>query len=193
MSTALQTPQLLAGVAAPLPALARAVAAAPLDARTPCADWDLGALVRHVLFWSPLLAAAGRRTTPTPVAATEAEVVVGEGALEAAWADVADAWSDPAAWTGSTTLGGPDPMPARMVGEMVVGELVVHGWDLARAVGVSPRWPDEVLAPVHEGVVGMAQQGRDMGIFGAEVPVPAGAPLLDRIVAVIGRDPGWTR
>lgn len=193
MSTALLPPQLLAGAAAPLPALARAVAAAPLDTRTPCADWDLAALVRHVVFWSPLLAAAGRRATPTPVAPAEADVVLREGALEAAWADVVDAWSDPAAWTGTTSLGGPDPMPAPMIGEMVVGELVVHGWDLARAVDMSPEWPTEVLVPLHTGVVGMAPQGRDMGIFGSEVPVPADAPLLDRIVAVTGRDPYWTR
>lgn len=193
MSTTLHPPHLLAGVAAPLPALARAIADSPLDARTPCADWNLAALVKHVLYWAPLLAAAGRRATPTPVAATEGEVVLREGALEAVWADVVDAWSDPGAWTGTTSLGGPDPLPAQMIGEMVVGELVVHGWDLARAVGTSPEWPDEVLAPVYEGVVGMAQQGRDMGIFGAEVPVPVDAPLLDRIVAATGRDPGWTR
>jgi uncharacterized protein (TIGR03086 family) len=84
-------------------------------------------------------------------------------------------------------------MPAELIGGMVVGELVVHGWDLAKAVGVVPLWPDDVLAFLHGAAAGMAQQARDMGIFGPEVPVPADAPVLDRIVAITGRDPGWTR
>jgi uncharacterized protein (TIGR03086 family) len=194
MPTALLPPALLTGAAAPLPAVVRTAAATPLDARTPCTDWDLAALVRHTLYWAPLLAAAGRRTTPTPVADSERAVPLDgwPAALDAAHADVVDAWSDPAAWTGSTSLGSPDPMPAEVIGGMVVGELVVHGWDLARAAGVRPEWPADVLAAVHEAAVGMAGMGRDMGIFGPEVAVPADAPTLDRIVAVLGRDPAWT-
>jgi hypothetical protein len=53
----------------------------------------------------------------------------------------ADPWTAPAAWTG-TTLMGPAPMPAAVVGPMMPAEFVLHGWDLARAVGA----PYEVLA-----------------------------------------------
>jgi len=38
----------------------------------------------------------------------------------------------------------------------------------------------------------MAEQGREMGIFGPEVAVPPAATTLDRVVAVSGRDPSWT-
>jgi uncharacterized protein (TIGR03086 family) len=195
MSAALLPAQLLIGAAEPLPAIAHAAFGTPLDAPTPCAEWDFATLARHVIFWSPLLAAAGRRATPTPVAESEAQVPLDDvsGALQAAWVDVVEAWSEPAAWTGTTSLGGPDPLPAEMIGGMVVGELVVHGWDLAKSAGVVPQWHADVLAYLHEAVVGMAPQGRDMGIFGPEVPVPADAPVLDRIVAITGRDPRWTR
>jgi hypothetical protein len=35
-------------------------------------------------------------------------------------------------------MGAPDPMPAEVIGGMVLGELVVHGWDLARTAGTCP-------------------------------------------------------
>jgi uncharacterized protein (TIGR03086 family) len=191
MPTALLPTQLMTAVAAPLPAIVQAAAAVPLDARTPCSDWDVAALVRHQLYWAPFLAAAGRRTTGAAIAPTEQDVPLDgwPAALDAAQADVVAAWTDEAAWTGTTTMGGPDPMPAAVIGNMVLGELVVHGWDLARAAGVQAHWPDDVLAPVLEAVRGMGPMGRDMGIFGPEVDVAADAPLLDRIVAATGRTP----
>lgn len=193
MPIALHPAQLPVQAAAPLSAIVRGAASASPTAPTPCADWDLAALVRHQLYWAPFLAAAGRRTVPTPVAPTEAEVSL-EGwpdALDAARTDVVTAWSEPAAWAGTTVLGGPDELPAPMIGGMVLGELVVHGWDLARAVGVRPEWSAELLQVVHSEMVGITPQGREMGIFGPEVPWPADAPLLDRIVALTGRDPHW--
>jgi uncharacterized protein (TIGR03086 family) len=174
--------------------IVRTAASAPLDTPTPCAGWDLGALVRHLLHWSPFLAAAGRRAVPVPIGASEQDVdLTGwPAALETAGADVAAAWSDPAAWEGTTSMGASDPMPAGTIGGMVLGELVMHGWDLARSAGTRPDWPAEVLNAAHDAVVGMAEQGREMGLFGPEVPLPATAPLLDRTVALTGRRPAWT-
>jgi uncharacterized protein (TIGR03086 family) len=182
---------LVADATAPLPEIVRAAATTPLTTPTPCAEWDLAALVRHVLFWSPFLAAAGRRTAPAPVAETEQAVAL-DGwpeALLAAQADVAQAWSDPAVWVGTTTMGGPDPMPAELIGDMVLGELVVHAWDLARTADFQPAWSAEVLAGTYKAVLGMAEQGREMGLFGPAVPTPVHAPPLTRILALTGRAP----
>lgn len=192
MDTALLPPaRLMAGALAPLPSIVRAASAVPLTTPTPCAGWDLAALVRHLLHWAPLLAAAGRRTDAAPVADSESQVSL-DGwttALPAALEDVADAWSSPAAWTGTTSMMSPDPLPAPMIGGMVLGELVVHSWDLGRAVGVEPEWADDVLAATHDAVLGMAEQGREMGIFGAAVDIAGDAPALHRIVAATGRTP----
>lgn len=194
MPSAVLSAQLLTGAVAPLPEIVRAAALTTPSAPTPCAEWDRAALVRHLLYWAPFLAAAGRQKSPVPVADREQDVdlVDWPDALQAAWSDVAAAWSHPAAWAGTTSMGSPDPQPAALIGGMVLGELVVHGSDLARTAGLQPRWPADVLRATHEAVAGMADEGRAMGIFGSEVPVPTTAPLLDRTLGLAGRDPAWT-
>lgn len=195
MSVALARTGLIAPAAAPLTEIAAAVTRVPLGSPTPCTDWDVAGLLRHVRYWTPLLAAAGARRPPTPIAAAEGDVDL--AGWQAAWVasldELVDAWSDPAVWTGTVALGGPDPLPAPMIGGMVLGELVLHGWDLSVAAGIRPTWPDEVLIAALDAVAGMVEQGRGMGVFGPEVPVAADAPLLDRVVALSGRDPGWAR
>lgn len=48
--------------------------------------------------------------------------------------DLVEAWRDPAAWAGMTEAGGVR-MPAEEMGVVALDELVLHGWDLARATG----------------------------------------------------------
>ncbi len=55
-----------------------------------------------------------------------------------------EAWREPDAWTGMTRIAGMDA-PAEMVGLTVADELVVHGWDVARATGQPYRCEPELL------------------------------------------------
>lgn len=183
---------LVATAAAPHAALVRAATRVPLDAPTPCGDWDLRALLGHLLHWTPVLAAAGRGE-PVALPAESADPVTGDwaDALNAARDRLADTWADPASWHGTVSLGGPQELPAPMIGGMVLGELVLHGWDLGRALGLEVEWTEDVLAAALGAVEGMAAQGREMGVFGPEVTVGQDASTLDRVVAVSGRDPGW--
>jgi uncharacterized protein (TIGR03086 family) len=86
--------------------------------------------------------------------------------LEAQTDRVVASWSDPGAWDGMTRMGSPMEMPAATSGGMVLGELVVHGWDLARATGKHPRWSDEVLEFTYDMAAKTAEQGREMGATG---------------------------
>jgi len=188
------SPALLIGTAAaPHAALVRAATRARLTSPTPCGSWDLHALLAHLLHWTPVLAEAGRGAPVAPPDES-ADPVTGDWAdtLNAARDRLADTWSAPAAWDGTVSLGGPEPLPAPMIGGMVLGELVLHGWDLGRALGLEPEWTDDLLAATLGAVEGMAAQGREMGVFGPEVPVGDDASTLDRLVAVSGRDPGWS-
>jgi uncharacterized protein (TIGR03086 family) len=91
-----------------------------------------------------------------------------------------------------TRAGGVD-LPGAVAGAVAADELVIHGWDLARATD-RPYDPDPAALRVsHDFLYAAASDPtRGGGIFGPVVPVPKDAPLLDRAVGLSGRDPGWT-
>lgn len=183
-------------VGGPLLGVVRGIKDTELGAATPCSDYDVRGLVNHLLFWGPSLEGAARKESVPPPAGSDTELdLVGAdwaAALEAQLGRTVAEWSRDEAWAGLTWMGGPDPMPAEVIGGMVVGELVVHGWDLARATGQRVDWDERVLDYVLEELAVSAQQGRDMGVYGPEVAVPASASTVDRILGLTGRDPGWT-
>ncbi|MEU7531859.1 TIGR03086 family metal-binding protein [Saccharothrix sp. NPDC042600] len=163
---------------------------------TPCSEYDVKGLAHHLLFWGPSLVGAGRKEAVPPPAAAEPDVepvADWPTALKEHVARTVEAWSEPDAWTGVTHMGGPMELPADLVGGMVVGEFVVHGWDLARATGQTPEWDAKLLDYLLVEVEKSARQGRDMGIYGPEVEVPDTAPTLHRVLALTGRDPHWAR
>lgn len=168
-----------------------------LDAPTPCADYDVAKLLNHLLFWGPSLAAAARKETVAPP--TESET--GTDLVGADWRDAVPAliestvaaWSRPEAWEGMTRMGGPDETPAALIGGMVVVELVVHGWDLARATGQHHDWDDDLVAFVHAEVGKTAEFGRELGAYGPRVDVPESSSTFDRMLGLTGRDPAWAR
>jgi uncharacterized protein (TIGR03086 family) len=163
-----------------------------LDAPTPCAGWDVRALVNHLLHWGPALVAAAGKEACAPGPQIDRTGGDWRARLRAQLGTTAAAWGDPAAWEGSTRMGGPMEMPADLVGGMVLGELVLHGWDLARACGVDPQWDDTVALRVYEEIARSADLGRQMGVYATEVPVPPDAPPLTRALGLSGRNPSWT-
>ena len=158
---------------------------------TPCAEYDVRGLLNHLLYWGPRLEAAARRLPAPPQDAGEnAADLVGADWLQRLTRQsegLAGALASPAAWAGTTVMS--MELPASMVGGMVLTEFVVHGWDLAVATG-QPNVCEPAVAQAALGVLAaMSEQGRQMGVFGAEVEVPPSADTLERALALSGRDP----
>jgi uncharacterized protein (TIGR03086 family) len=180
---------------------ASAVAAIGPDrwaAATPCADYDLRTLVDHLAWGAVLSRCAAERTPldrdwsnpqPPPFLAGLAPEQWAP-AIERELRVAADAWATPGAWDGDTVMG-TTPMPASLVGPMMLAEFAVHGWDVARTVGAPYEVPDELGRVVLVAVEGMATMGRDGGWYGPEVPVPDDAPAFDRALGLAGRYPAW--
>jgi uncharacterized protein (TIGR03086 family) len=74
-------------------------------------------------------------------------------------------------------------------------DLPQHGWDLAMATGQDPTIdPGEVelLWGSLSEAPSVWDWQRENGWYAAPIAVPADAPLQDRVLGLIGRDPGWT-
>jgi hypothetical protein len=81
---------------------------------------------------------------------------------------------------------------------------VLHGWDLARTTGqdetidpedVERLWSMTTAIPAElmEKYRTPGAFGPGVEVFGPEVKVPEDAPLQDRLLGLIGRDPGRRR
>ncbi len=173
----------LSNAAEAMAAVARTITDDQLANKTPCTEYDVRALVNHLLFW-------GRRRQRWP---KDVDLAAGDwrGRLLALLDDITSSWAPPSAWEGETSMGTPHTLPAPVMGDMIVGELAVHGWDLAVATGQRLELPADLLAHLHDTVFAGVEQGREMGMYGPEVAVPADAPTLDRILGLTGRDPAW--
>jgi uncharacterized protein (TIGR03086 family) len=189
--------EMMAKAATEVVEVARNVKPDQLGAPTPCPEWDVRALVNHLMFWSAFRSelAARKEQAPADDPITEETDFTASPDWPETLARQLDkavaAWSAPDALTGDTGLAG-GSMPARMIAMMMVGELVVHGWDLARATGQTLPVDPAVVATAGEMAAAMGDQGRQMGAFGAEVTVPADASPLDKVLGLSGRDPQWT-
>lgn len=163
---------------------------------TPCPAYPVRTLLGHLTGLAVAFRDAARKdlgsTTDTPP--TDAEPRLGPDwrtELPRVLGELAEAWRDPAAWTGMTRAGGVD-LPGAVAGAVAADELVIHGWDLARATG-QQYLPDPAALRATYAFQSAAVDEPGRGeIFGPVVPVPQDAPLLDRTVGLSGRDPGWT-
>lgn len=167
---------------------------------TPCTRYTLGDLLQHVRGLAEAFTLAGRKEQPAggskPPPQGDAGLLPEDWRGETAdWLGrLVDAWSDPAAWEGTTWIAGFEA-PAAAVGITAANELVVHGWDVARASGQRLSLDDAALAPCREFVAMMSGPGSEQargGAFGPALPVPAGASVLDEVIAGNGRDPAWS-
>jgi uncharacterized protein (TIGR03086 family) len=168
-----------------------------LAAPTPCPGSAVRNMLGHLLGLSVAFRDAGRKDlgVTTDTSPDSAVPDVGPGwreELSEVLGALAEAWRDPAAWTGTTRAGGLD-LPGAVAGAVAADELVIHGWDLARATGQEYLPDPAALRASYTFLRAAADDpGRGGGIFGPVVAVPEGAPLLDRAVGLSGRDPGWT-
>lgn len=165
-----------------------------LDAPTPCRDFDLRALINHVTGTTSALARVGRRLPLDADDPYGARLDPSRGdwqhELASNISDLAAVWSKPEAWEGTVDMGGGEN-PAVMIGEMAVAEILLHGWDLARATGQDLTVPEPLARELLRSVEQTAELGRSMGAYGPVVTVRADSGAFERALAASGRDPAW--
>lgn len=157
------------------------------SAPAPVAGWTARDVVKHLVGWFPSFLSAGGVDLPAgppasadPVAAWQHQSA-GVQALLEQHGD--EAFTHPRA--GSHRL-------ADAIDRFYTADVFMHSWDLARASGQEVDLDPDYAAQLLAGMAGIEAVMRDSGQYGPAVPVPAEAPVVDRLVGFIGRDPEWT-
>ena len=179
-----------------------AVTADDLSKVTPCAGWNLHDLLTHMTVQHRGFAAAARghgadQAIWQPDGVAAAVAVDPAGAYSAAATAVLDAFA------GTDLLDAAFALPefgsgATFPGSVAIGfhyvDYVVHGWDVARAMGHPYELPVDVVAaalPLALAVPDGAFRTSDSASFGPAIPSTEPINDLDRILAYLGRSPQW--
>ncbi|MCU1449827.1 MAG: hypothetical protein JWP02_1997 [Acidimicrobiales bacterium] len=165
------------------------VAQSQWDDVTPDAEWDVRTLVNHVVagnFW----------VTPLVTGKTIDEVgdrydgdVLGEdpaAAYRQSAKEAAEAFNAPGAMQAPCAVSyGPVP------GEIYAGhrfiDVLIHGWDLAKATGQDTTLPADLVEACFEVVEPQKELLSASGMFGSDVQVPEGADRQTLLLAELGR------
>lgn len=162
---------------------------------TPCADWDVRALVNHLCYeqrWAPHLVAGEtieqvgdaydgdllgddpkrtfREAVETSTAAFERAASEGDGLDRIVHLSFGD-------------------VPCHVYLGQMLTDAEVHGWDLARATGQPEDLDADVVALVLPDMQQQEELIRSSGVFGPAVEVPADATDGEKLLGLLGRDP----
>ena len=171
-----------------------------LNAQTPCAGWDLRALLIHMAGNNNGFAEAaeGRPADPAVwvgegIGDGVRDNVVGEYLKSAE--RVAAAFAAPGVLDRRLEVHGFGSFPAPVAIGMHFIDYLVHGWDVARAIGVDHRLDPELCRAVLEIGAGWPPDSPAIwgpgAPFGHRVQVPEDAPPDHRMLGFLGRSPGW--
>ncbi|HVT42462.1 MAG TPA: TIGR03086 family metal-binding protein [Acidimicrobiales bacterium] len=169
-------------------AVARNVTADDLALPSACAEWDLRALLNHVLGGGWMFTLVNRGES----AGEDGGDLVGDDHVNSCVEMVA---ANQASWRAPDALEGDrsypfGTFPAPMALHINVGEIAVHTWDLAKATGQDATIdPDvaELLLGFYRSIP--LDEFRAHGAFGVEVEVDAAAPPSDQVLALLGFRP----
>ena len=159
-----------------------------LDRPTPCASWDVGALVNHFVgtarWWAATISGDG--------GVTEADYAAGDyvAAYEESIRTAVTAFGADGALAKTVQLPFGE-FPGTVLLNLATMEQFTHGWDLARAIG----WSADLDPGLAAGLLSQAKlaisdsfRGPDgQALFGPAGEAPAGAGPADQLAAFLGR------
>jgi uncharacterized protein (TIGR03086 family) len=148
------------------------------NATTPCEGWCVKDLVDHAVgvqasYTGNMLGTEIPEGTDWPTAREAIRSALGnDGALE------------------GTTDGGPmGEVPKTVPMGIAVGDLLIHTWDLARAIGADEQLPAEAVSATYGGLQRFPEEMmRNSGMFGPAIDAPADADEQTKLLLFAGRN-----
>ena len=153
------------------------------DAQSPCDEWKARDVVAHVVTGHRGVISNVRSGQWAPVADDDDPKRRGRRSPGKCGAITAD----PELM--AREIDGPaGKMPAgELISRLVAMDLLVHTWDLARAVGADDRLDEDTVRHAYEVLKPMDAMMRRPGVFGPKLEPPAGADLQAEFLCFLGR------
>jgi uncharacterized protein (TIGR03086 family) len=164
-----------------------------LERPTPCVGWDVRTLIGHVvgIYQAVRDALHGERVNLVAAAAPLGDAP--ERTVNDAATAMMQAWREPGALDRTLATSIRD-MPATLATRIVIGDSMLHAWDVARARGVEIVMPEDLAnaqLEMMEQYYDPATRGPGRG-FDLAIEWPAEAPVQERLLALAGRNPAWS-
>jgi uncharacterized protein (TIGR03086 family) len=145
---------------------------------TPCSEWDVRQVVDHVVSAQARFGAMLGAEIPG----------------EPTWAEVRDALAaaleDDSVMTRTVAVPGLGDLSGHQILEICTYDLLIHTWDVARAIGADETLPPEVVAACHGWLQGLPVEIlRSSGRFSDAVDSEAEADEQAQMLAFAGRQP----
>jgi uncharacterized protein (TIGR03086 family) len=156
---------------------------------TPCEGWDVRDLVNHIVSGNLWAAELGRGRTIDEVGDALDGDVLGDDPLHAyeASAGAADAaFSSPGAMEAACHVSYGPVTGSVYAGHRFV-DVLIHGWDLAVAIGHDATLPSELVEACHEIIAPEVAGLRGSGMFGSDIEVAPDADRQTALLALLGR------
>jgi len=160
---------------------------------TPCTEWDVRALVNHVVgeeWWVRPLAEG--KTIEEVGSSFDGDLLGDDpsSAVAAASAEAADAMDAHIPEQPMVHLSFGDT-PIEEYAMQMLADHLVHGWDLAAAAGMDRSMDPELVSVVQAWFAPQEEAWRAAGAIGPRVEVDADDPQSE-LLSVYGRHPDWT-
>ncbi|MFD4628833.1 TIGR03086 family metal-binding protein [Streptomyces sp. NPDC058284] len=167
-----------------------AIRADQWDAPTPCTDWTVRDLVNHLTveqLWVPALVRDGA-TTESVGDAFDGDMLGPDpvASWDTASAAARAAFLEPGALERTVHLSF-GPTDATFYCGQMTTDLVVHAWDLSRAIGADEKLPEDVVAFALREVSPYADELQKSGLFAPAVEPPADADEQTKLLSLLGR------
>ena len=174
--------------------LVTGVEAGALGRPTPCPEYDVAALIDHLVGAGHRAVALGRGDTPEGEEFPHVALDEAPEQLRRAGKEAAEAWSDDRRLTATIAMPWGETYTGATLVDMYLTELAAHTWDLAVATGQTGRLEPGLAPPALDAARSMLKpEYRNLvgpgSPFGSEVEAPADATDWERLAAFTGRQP----
>lgn len=149
-----------------------------LDARTPCDEWDVRALLNHMLDTQRYFVGSARGEDVSPPSPNPPALISDDPRVdfESSRHDMLEVFGEP----GVIDKTGPS------LG-IAFGDQLLHGWDLARATHQDSTMPEGLAEAAYSMIHGRFTDEQRKGLFKPAIDVPDDATPQDKLLAYTGR------